>query len=236
MVNLNRLAIKSAMSPAFAEPISTPDATTYTGEVEVLFRNIESRLLSLIAEADVVVGCVAWLTHAGILEALAQKKGVSLVVQKEDFLRPEGHPPQAWARKLERLYNELPCKLWRMFVEGLEDRSWGSDPVIEPVRCVGNHNSDKQPAFPRMHNKFVIFCKSLRVDDQGTVEHFAPYAVWTGSFNFTANGVRSLENAVVLRNSEIVRAYWEEYINIVSLSEPLDWKTPWCEPEWRIGS
>lgn len=60
-----------------------------TAEVSICFRNVKQCLLACIEEADYVFGCVAWLTDLDVLDALAQKRGVSIVVQKEDFLRPD---------------------------------------------------------------------------------------------------------------------------------------------------
>jgi len=63
-----------------------------------------------------------------------------------------------------------------------------------------------------------------------------PYAVWTGSFNFTKNAGFSLENAVIMRNPKIVNAYLLEWANVEAISEPLDWENDWVAPEWRIGT
>ena len=52
---------------------------------------------------------MAWLTSFPILDALAQKAGVSLVVQ-EDFLRPDvGVAPRmcSWKRELRQKYEQL---------------------------------------------------------------------------------------------------------------------------------
>jgi hypothetical protein len=61
-------------------------------------------------------------------------------------------------------------------------------------------------------------------------------AVWTGSFNPTQNATRSLENAVFIRDAEIAAAYGREFEQVVLMSEPLDWESPWVCPEWRIGT
>ena len=87
--------------------------------------------------------------------------------------------------------------------------------------------------FPRMHNKFLAFCDANLTGDE---MRLVPRAVWTGSFNMTRNATRSFENAVVLTDPDIVAAYYREWEQILSLSEPLDWTSHWCEPEWRIGS
>ena len=115
--------------------------------------------------------------------------------------------------------------------------SVASDPIIQPVRCIGNHNRDKKPAFPRRHNKFLVFCDTHETGadlDYDCVVR--PYAVWTGSFNFTRNAAMSLENALVLTDSSVVTAYFKEWGRILAVSELLDWKSEWCEPQWRIGT
>lgn len=42
--------------------------------VQVYFKNIESHLVRHIEGADIVVGCVAWLTSPAILRALSKRK------------------------------------------------------------------------------------------------------------------------------------------------------------------
>ncbi|NCB47419.1 hypothetical protein EOM81_10435 [bacterium] len=107
--------------------------------------------------------------------------------------------------------------------------SYCGDPCLGGIRCVGNHNSDKNPAHPRMHNKFIVFCKFGR-------NKIEPQSVWTGSFNFTNNAGSSFENAVLIKNKKIAMAYLKEFGQIAALSEPLDWESKWMAPEWRIGS
>jgi len=52
-----------------------------------------------------------------------------------------------------------------------------------------------------MHNKFLVFLSS----------ELRPYAVWTGSFNFSANASRSLENAVYIEDAAIAGAYLQAW-------------------------
>jgi phosphatidylserine/phosphatidylglycerophosphate/cardiolipin synthase-like enzyme len=63
-----------------------------------------------------------------------------------------------------------------------------------------------------------------------------PYAVWTGSFNFSYTASYSFENAIYTNRPKIVQAYFAEWQQILAFSEPLDWTTEWVQPEWRIGS
>jgi phosphatidylserine/phosphatidylglycerophosphate/cardiolipin synthase-like enzyme len=46
----------------------------------------------------------------------------------------------------------------------------------------------------------------------------------------------SLENALVIRNPDIVTAYVWEYSHVFALSEPLDWEQDWVAPEYRLGT
>jgi hypothetical protein len=105
---------------------------------------------------------------------------------------------------------------------------------IPPVRCVGNDNADKHPAWPRMHNKFLVFCSLRENAWRGPELH--PECVWTGSYNITFNAQKSFENAVILRDSDIAAAYAREWAQILALSEPLDWEDRWSAPEYRIGT
>jgi phosphatidylserine/phosphatidylglycerophosphate/cardiolipin synthase-like enzyme len=197
-------------------------------QVEVVFRNLSARLIAEIDVADYVFGSIAWLTHEGILGAMAKKKGVSIVVQKEDFLRPDGREPSAGLRAQ---YAALPGTLRYQFDGTIQRLAYHADPTLEAVRCVGNLNSTKSPSHPRAHNKFAVYAKA-------TAHKEAPWeltSVWTGSFNFTNNAARSLENAVLMRSEKIVRAFYDEFQQIVALSEPLDWETPWSAPQWSIG-
>ncbi len=207
----------------------------------VYFRNLEERLTLRIEPAHVVVGCVAWMTNPRILEALSRKAGVSIVVQKEDFLRPD---TVQYRRSLRELYDSLPS-LERWPFELLGSMATSTDPTLEAVRCVGVRS---RPASPKMHHKFVVFCKrNLAWRPTSTAEALGeelcaerdrpiPYAVWTGSFNFTHTATRSFENAVYIEDPEISQAYFNEWEQVAALSEPLDWDSPYVAPEWRIGT
>lgn len=243
--NLNRLRICAEHSNT--EPQQDFRTASDDGRVEAYFKDLETHLVGHIRHADYVVGCVAWLTSKPILAALATIKGASLVIQKEDWLRPDADCGQGWKSNLRSMYGALPAALSRydLGLRGtvLRMMSAGGDPTIEAVRCVGAHNRDRRPAFPRSHHKFVVFCRHVGdpppLDEEEAGWHwpdYKPYAVWTGSFNFTQNATHSFENAVLLRHPEIVTAYFREYAQVAALSEPLDWDDDWCCPEWRIGT
>lgn len=209
------------------------DYSVSTDKIDVVFRNLEERLIQEINRAEYVVGCVAWFTSFNILDALAGKN-CQLIVQKEDFLRPDIDSGNNWKQLLMRKYSALDNAYDRWMLPGeVGYADMSGCQHIDSVRCVGNRNVDKNPAFPRMHNKFVLFCEEIDGEHHSRI---APYAVWTGSFNFTKNAGYSLENAVIIRDQDIVNAYAKEYGQIAMLSEPLDWGYDWCAPEYRVGT
>jgi hypothetical protein len=85
--------------------------------VRVYFRDLEKHLTRHIREAPMVLGCVAWLTSEHILKALAQVRGgVALVVQKEDFLRPDLGATADWKSRLRASYDALRMIAWPRFL------------------------------------------------------------------------------------------------------------------------
>jgi len=214
--------------------------------VHVYFRDIKKHLIHHIQSSDYVFGAVAWMTDFNIMHSLSSKE-VAIVVQKEDFLRPDINAKyyNHWKKEIRYHYDNLSNRFNRYCFHDniISHLSVCSDPTIEAVRCVGNFNKDKVPAFPRMHNKFLIFAdkqaggydsyESESEDDQPL---FHLKGVWTGSFNLTYNATMSLENAVYMTEPTIINAYYREFGQIVALSEPLDWDSIWSTPEWRIGT
>lgn len=230
-VNLNELGV-----PTDGDPEAQVDhGMSAVAKIDVIFRSQRARLISEIQQSAVVLGCVAWLTDSAVLQALAKCEHVSIIVQKEDFLRPDLGPRQPWAQNLRQLYGALPSPLTRYDLPGVvPSLSYACDPSIAPVRCVGNHNRDKRAASPRMHNKFLVFCEWGR-DRQGAPS-LVPRRVWTGSYNISANAAASWENAVLIHSAEIAEAYALEFGQIMAFSEALDWTSDWVAPEYRIGT
>lgn len=224
-MNLNHMKI-----PAQFENIEMQDYGTKNDIVEVFFRNIKQKLCKKIEKAQIVVGCVAWLTDLDILESLS-KTNTAIVVQKEDFLRPDSINASKF--DVRNAYEKISMSYYRTAFNDtvLPEMSYCSDQSMSGIRCVGNHNSDKFVVNPRMHNKFVVFCKYDK--KQKTI---IAHEVWTGSFNFTNNAGSSFENAVLIKDKKIATAYLREFAQIMAISEPLDWQSKWIAPEWRLGS
>lgn len=227
------------------DPIALVDfaTTSEAARVTCHFRNVRDALVGYINRYDYMVGCVAWLTDAVILRALATRSGVCIIVQKEDFLRPDCDERPY----LHALYESIhwPGDRWQ-YGGLLGSMSTCADPTLDAIRCVGNHNSNKSPAHPRAHHKFLVFGRMSTPEEDGrsaTGEDgcecggtFVPEAVWTGSFNFSVNAGRSLENAVFIEDTAIAQAYANEFSQVAALSEPLNWQDPWSSPSWRCGT
>ena len=136
----------------------------------VFFRNLESHLIKYIEIADIVVGCVAWLTSDRILKSLRSKIAVSIIIQKEDFLRPDYGTGNAFRRRLRNLYSSLPS-FYRSNSSTAEaivlhtDTQSSEAMPIDPIRCVGFARTGSRKPFPLMHHKFLVFCKYEKLRD-----------------------------------------------------------------------
>ena len=105
--NLNRLFIEDA-DYGWSVAQTNHSVSSDDDLVQVVFKNLEHVLIELISQHEAAVGCVAWLTHLDILDALARLKSVSIVVQKEDFLRPDMGSRSDWKNLLRQKYAALP--------------------------------------------------------------------------------------------------------------------------------
>lgn len=235
-MNFNKIRLNDYPDSGVIETkINQFDYSTESKGIKVYFRNLKENLIKYIEQCEIIIGCVAWVTDFDILDILATKQ-VVIVVQKEDFLRPDLNIKHisSWKKQLQQKYNKLSCNKIGIgaFYNILSHHylnicSWD----IKPITCIGNYNRNKKPAFPRMHNKFIICCK--RNYDHYNNLICIPKGVWTGSFNFTYNATQSFENALYITDEKIVHAYYEEFGHIASLSEELNWDSDWINPKWE---
>jgi hypothetical protein len=198
-------------------------AVSAVADVSVYFDDLAEYICDEIKKHDVVVGCVAWLTHKKILRALAEKKDVSFVVTKDDFLRPE----PGWEDRpdeLRHFYEALPAMDKFACPPPINDLGWGSN-HLDPVRCVGTKAGMWSL---RCHHKFAVF-------GHWENDAISPRSVWTGSFNWSNSACKSLENGVLIRNEVVASAYLQEWVNAIVISESLDWEHKYVAPEWRVG-
>ena len=153
ITNLNHAKIQND-----GDPIALDDfaATSEAARVTCHFRNVRDALVGYINRYDYMVGCVAWLTDPVILRALATRCGVSIIVQKEDFLRPDCDE----RLDIRDLYGSIRSSFNRSQIKGiLNSMSFVSYQELDAIRCVGNHNSNKSPA----HRGLIISFLCLAV-------------------------------------------------------------------------
>lgn len=209
---------------------------------KVYFRNIEDKLVSEINCADIVLGAVAWLSSRKVIDALIKKDNVFIIVDKDPIFNVNTSKLNSYQlnkrRGLIREYGKIKCELNPYQFDNILNKIIDdSHPEIDPVKCVGKEKSIG--SYSRMHNKFLLFAKLVEqsIDINGKAharDVVKPYAVWTGSFNFTHNATQSLENALVLTDKEIVSAYFKEFGQIAAISEKLVWDSPHPNPDWKF--
>jgi len=209
------------------------------GNTTLVFADHARLLCDEIGKWPVVIGCVAWLTHSAILDALRGRE-VGIIVQKEDWLRPDSDD---WTMQKQRYQYELLTGVQDKHAFGTGYNQCGA-PDMDPVMCCGMLNNQSAAA-ARMHHKFLIFGhlveREHRIEGReewGDIEYseFVPQAVWTGSFNMTHNATRSLENALLIHDPRIAAAYFCEWQTVLGLAEPLDWNASWVATNMRVGT
>lgn len=205
---------------------TTNDESDVNQQVDVVLRNLKHHLLDYIRDSSLVFGCVAWLSDDDIIFQMGGK-GLGVVVQRDSF-----------NESLIRSYSLIPCPRLQLNQSKLSeivfDFNDESDPIVVnqlmnqrlgEVRCIGYplnqlNQSALNTGVPLMHHKFLISSSNFSII--GSELRVKVDAVWTGSFNFTTNGNRSLENAVILKQAKVLRAYVGEFINLFfSCSEAL---------------
>jgi phosphatidylserine/phosphatidylglycerophosphate/cardiolipin synthase-like enzyme len=227
-MNLNELYIETHDDIYDGNQI---DYSYESKKVDVVFKNIKERIINEITFTPCMVGCIAWLTDFDILKAMAERD-VQIIVQKEDFLRPDLGSSDQFKNTLKDLYSKINTKIQRHWHTcRAKDLSFCSDPTLEGIRCVGNYNRERKPAMPRMHNKFLVLGDNLNKEGR-----FEPWGVITGSYNYTNNANNSFENIVVIRDKKIANAYYNEWGQILAFSEKLNWEFDWVQPEYRLGT
>lgn len=250
MDNLNDLHILTDNGVIGLTNHNTLETNVTFDKAEAYFKNVEKSLIQKIEDNSkgFIFGSIAWLTSEKIINALAKCDNVQILIQKEDFLRPDygdNFKEKERRKKYRILYSKLKFLHDKFDCQPpICSLSTGGDPTVEPVRCLGNFNSDQKKAMPRAHNKFLIFCKQISESTDQTRQEsesiYKPIAIWTGSFNFTYNADKSFENAIYLEDKSgdnpLIKSYLKEHHQIFALSEPLDWEHNWTEPEYRIGT
>lgn len=163
-------------------------------QAKVAFHNsyLVERICEYIEKSHSVVGCIAWFTSKQILGAL-QSKPSCIILKNDDYL-------DSRSREFDRTLREFMNQV--TFYPNREQNPKFGD-VIQPFLIVNL-------SYGIMHNKFIV----LERDD-------VPYAVITGSFNFTNNASSNLENIVYIESKEIAEGYRKYWSNILEAASTL---------------
>lgn len=154
-----------------------------------------------------------------IIEALSSRP-TALILNKEWALR-SGDTSSYAVHQRERLSRLRGGMLASGFPSPLCDVA-PARTKLEAVRCAGHSPRVRSQNSPLMHHKFLVRLSGGK-----------PVAVWTGSFNFTANASSSLENAVEIHDPVIAGAYLAEFARVAAISEPLEFAAGKSDPSWN---
>lgn len=166
----------------------------------VYFNQICQRLVEHIEESEVVLGCVAWITHSDVLEALSRKR-CCIIIQQEDW---SVEYRKTWYQQYQTLTPVEINDLRKVCPQLRNLKNY----VNTAIRTVNLPQTGKQQ--PRMHHKFLIMFKKTGV------------GIWTGSFNITQNACQSLENAMYIDFDPYIKPFVNEFFHILCLSCELD--------------
>lgn len=185
-------------------------------EVECHFRDLQKILVGEIEKADIVLGCVAWISDPVVLESLT-KKSVALILDSK---------VNRMGKKLKSLYQELKDTnkepIYEMLTNGFGSEKYlcytdlNNQPVPKAYAEDWNFESGLYAVdgfYRYMHHKFLILLKQAPPCFHCGRKKYIP-TVWTGSFNFTKNASKGLENAVIIRNQYISASYLCEFLEI----------------------
>jgi hypothetical protein len=200
------------------------DPSKVTNNVILYFDNLEENLINHIKDAEYVIGCVSWLTNLKIIKALQRKKGVKIVIQKENFIKRDYSYSvclNEYYINLRKGYKAVPNLFNNIenikidknsSIHQLCENKLSDDDFFDGIRCFGFAKASHKPL---MHHKFLIFMD----------KNLQPYGVWTGSYNFTNNANNSLDNGLFISDSKIIEGYSEEFEQILFLSEKINWES-----------
>ena len=191
--------------------------TTYHNE------EIRVGLSEFIQEFDMLLGCVAWLSHKSTIDQL-KKKDATIVIQN-------GNINEHLSLQYRRISNGTNIKITNPSTQEFHD--WGLREADWSGICLWG-DAVGQNTQRIMHHKFLIGCNHVykchicnkkndcRCTDDSLKEYVCsePQALWTGSVNLTHNGLtRSKENVVLLRDSEVAWTYYLEFLKTIQEAE-----------------
>lgn len=140
--------------------------------------------------------------------------------------------PQSEMKTFPRMHNKfiLFCKM------KTTERGYGQERTVEYI--YEESGWKKKVVKSKINDKYWQQNFSVPFHESGLLletNYITPYAVWTGSFNFSKSATQSFENALYILDPSIIQAYLSEWNQIAALSESLDWDSDVLSPDFMIG-
>lgn len=162
--------------------------------------------------------------HEGVVRQLSTRNDPELeAIRTVGFRQANGH-----GAGTPRMHHKFLVGCVREYPPGFIETE---DDLVERVRPFTPEEAARVAAMPPPRNWAHPLPRPER-----TFGSLVPTSVWTGSFNPSWTASHSLENAVIIYDPIVAKAYYEEWAHVLALSEPLDWESEWIAPELRIGS
>lgn len=202
---------------------NTHDIIT-TGLVCPYFDKLEEHLIGYIEKASYIIGCVAWLTNNNIINALEDKKGIKIIINKEEYISSKMESGQKFYYKcLRGKYNDLP-DLFHLNCNCCQNQMIQCSKFMDLFGQVSIDENNQNGAIltcgivnnlSKMHHKFLVFFD----------ENMHPVGVWTGSYNLSKTSNFSLENALYISDQKVIMEYIKEFMAIFPYSESYNWNS-----------
>ena len=238
-------------------------ATDRTGRTK---SELISNLVSVIKEYGknkTVLGCIAWLSSAEVLDALKTCRRVLLIINREDYERWGGGGMLKKYLELPKFDEPLSVAFEHLetVLATLENNRTKGKSRYSSVRAFGN------PSFTiggvtkcqgLEHCKYLIFFESqchvkitdetndqpnfsklieispMKKEGQEYVYKDVPCAVWTGSMNMTKASETHHENAVFIKSERTAMAYMHDFSETFMSSVPVTSKNKQNTPKQQL--
>ncbi|MFC9694333.1 hypothetical protein ACFTSF_37665 [Kribbella sp. NPDC056951] len=194
------------------------------------------RYWSRVSPRPAAIGCVPWLTHNGVSQALARLGSCCIVVDKQ----------QPTYRAVQ-LLSDTATPLASGYLEGFEELALpdenGAGPLIHPysgslesvmlgpVRIAGWQGKGQ----PLLHSKLLVLgVTTYHEDDEtfsGDMLQFTPTRTWMGSANWTYASVQHVEFGLWSTDPKLVQRNYTYLLRLLQFSETQGSKAPGPQPE-----
>lgn len=207
-------------------PPTPSDTGTRKLACRYVMRRQEECILQLVDKADAIVVSCYMMSRQPFFDALAQKDRVFLLCHKTNLVGPtEARSAQPFLKRLAVLRKQsrqFQTSELRTSVPWLERTL--PRKTLPLARCVGAY----QDSFttPLMHDKTVIALRKKKTQ-------YIPFALWTGTNNFTENATRSIGAGTLIEDPHTAMLRLNDILNYTLSSEPIPWRSQRLQPQWR---